>query len=148
EEMFSRGMFPPIGERPYPLTLGPHSFYWFALVPPRSGRRSPSASGGHLELPFFPRVGTWEQLLHESNKWRLEALLPAFLARRRMMAGPGTIRSATVADILPGAIDAVDARFLIIRLEHDDADPETILLPLVRVTDDQAAHLIEPLPAA
>ena len=58
-------------------------------------------------------------MLLESNKLRLEALLPAFLARRRMMAGAGSIRSATVVDMLPGAIETVDARFLIVRLEYD-----------------------------
>src|SRR6266446_1705930 len=32
-ELFGRTQFPVIGEGPYPLTLGPHSFYWFALTP-------------------------------------------------------------------------------------------------------------------
>ena len=30
-EMFGRIEFPPVGELPYFLTLGPHSFYWFSL---------------------------------------------------------------------------------------------------------------------
>jgi maltose alpha-D-glucosyltransferase/alpha-amylase len=34
-EMFGETRFPPIGELPYFLTLGPHSFYWFRLEPPR-----------------------------------------------------------------------------------------------------------------
>jgi maltose alpha-D-glucosyltransferase/alpha-amylase len=33
-EMFGETRFPPIGELPYFLTLGPHSFYWFRLEPP------------------------------------------------------------------------------------------------------------------
>ena len=33
-EMFGQTPFPPIGELPYFLTLGPHSFYWFKLEPP------------------------------------------------------------------------------------------------------------------
>jgi maltose alpha-D-glucosyltransferase / alpha-amylase len=33
-EMFGDTRFPPIGELPYFLTLGPHSFYWFRLEPP------------------------------------------------------------------------------------------------------------------
>src|SRR2546430_8578793 len=32
-ELFGRAQFPPIGDAPYFLTLGPHSFYWFALTP-------------------------------------------------------------------------------------------------------------------
>ena len=33
-EMFGHNEFPPIGELPYFLTLGPHTFYWFQLEPP------------------------------------------------------------------------------------------------------------------
>src|SRR5262245_46947806 len=33
EELFGRSLFPAIDSRPYPLTLGPHGFCWFALVP-------------------------------------------------------------------------------------------------------------------
>ena len=31
-ELWSHNRFPPIGELPYLLTLGPHGFYWFRLV--------------------------------------------------------------------------------------------------------------------
>lgn len=34
-ELFGQVEFPPIGDQPYFLTLGPHSFYWFTLVPQR-----------------------------------------------------------------------------------------------------------------
>ena len=33
-EMLGLTDFPPIGELPYFLTLGPHNFFWFRLVPP------------------------------------------------------------------------------------------------------------------
>jgi len=36
-EMFGDTRFPPIGELPYFITLGPHSFYWFRLEPPQWG---------------------------------------------------------------------------------------------------------------
>src|SRR5206468_1481396 len=32
-ELFGQSEFPPIGELPYFLTLGPRAFYWFALQP-------------------------------------------------------------------------------------------------------------------
>jgi maltose alpha-D-glucosyltransferase/alpha-amylase len=32
-EMFGGTPFPPIGDRPYLLTPGPHTFYWLRLVP-------------------------------------------------------------------------------------------------------------------
>ena len=39
-ELFGHTPFPPIGDLPYFLTLGPHSFYWFRLVPPDLDRSS------------------------------------------------------------------------------------------------------------
>jgi maltose alpha-D-glucosyltransferase / alpha-amylase len=33
-ELFGETPFPRIGELPYLLTMGPHGFYWFRLVPP------------------------------------------------------------------------------------------------------------------
>ncbi len=33
-ELIGETRFPPIGELPYFLTLGPHAFYWFRLEPP------------------------------------------------------------------------------------------------------------------
>jgi maltose alpha-D-glucosyltransferase/alpha-amylase len=33
-ELIGKVPFPPVGERPYFLSLGPHTFYWFRLVPP------------------------------------------------------------------------------------------------------------------
>ena len=37
--------FPPIGELPYFVTLPPHGFYWFELIEPPSGARSPDPAG-------------------------------------------------------------------------------------------------------
>ncbi|HUF29424.1 MAG TPA: maltose alpha-D-glucosyltransferase [Gemmatimonadaceae bacterium] len=39
EEMFGKVPFPIITDAPYFLTLGPHTFYWFRLVPPDAGTR-------------------------------------------------------------------------------------------------------------
>jgi maltose alpha-D-glucosyltransferase/alpha-amylase len=33
-ELFGDTPFPPIGELPYLLTMGPHGFYWFRLERP------------------------------------------------------------------------------------------------------------------
>ncbi|MGH7626999.1 MAG: maltose alpha-D-glucosyltransferase [Gemmatimonadaceae bacterium] len=33
-ELIGKVPFPPVGESPYFLSLGPHTFYWFRLVPP------------------------------------------------------------------------------------------------------------------
>ena len=33
-ELYGEAPFPQIGQLPYFLTLGPHSFFWFRLLPP------------------------------------------------------------------------------------------------------------------
>src|SRR5262245_19707692 len=45
-ELAGHTQFPPIGERPYFLTLGPHAFYWFNLV-----ERAEARSGGFPQSP-------------------------------------------------------------------------------------------------
>src|SRR3954464_5921967 len=37
-ELWSNNPFPPIGELPYLLTMGPHNFYWFKLASPEEAK--------------------------------------------------------------------------------------------------------------
>ena len=37
-ELWSRNAFPPVGELPYLLTLGPHNFFWFKLASPEEAK--------------------------------------------------------------------------------------------------------------
>ena len=63
-EFFGRAEFPQVGESPYFLSLGAHSFYWFLLMPAGNqsngvevcGRRfrSQSRSTGPMPLPDEP----------------------------------------------------------------------------------------------
>jgi maltose alpha-D-glucosyltransferase/alpha-amylase len=148
EEMFSRAGFPSIGEHNYPLTLGPHGFYWFLLNPVRPGQRGHPSGGSSAELPQVAPGGSWEQVFRNSAKERLEALLPEFLARRRMMSLPGIIRNTRIGDVMAAGVDSVDARLLNVRVEYENGDTETTILPLARVPEDQIGQLIEPVLAA
>jgi maltose alpha-D-glucosyltransferase/alpha-amylase len=40
-ELIGNISFPPIGEQPYFMSLGPHTFYWFRLVPAGEAPVSP-----------------------------------------------------------------------------------------------------------
>src|SRR5262249_48389679 len=65
EELFGRSLFPPIGDRPYPLTLGPHGFYWFALQPAAA---DVLAGAGPPPLPVWRHAGPPEDLFANSNQ--------------------------------------------------------------------------------
>ncbi len=59
-ELFGRTEFPVITDKPYSLTLGPHSFYWFSLESKRASAITPGA-------PVAPRAagvaGNWINVL-------------------------------------------------------------------------------------
>jgi maltose alpha-D-glucosyltransferase/alpha-amylase len=38
-ELYSKNAFPPIGELPYLLTMGPHNFLWFRLMVPEQAKQ-------------------------------------------------------------------------------------------------------------
>jgi maltose alpha-D-glucosyltransferase / alpha-amylase len=43
-ELWSRNCFPPIGDLPYLLTLGPHNFLWFRLLAPEQAKQYQSGT--------------------------------------------------------------------------------------------------------
>jgi maltose alpha-D-glucosyltransferase/alpha-amylase len=43
-ELWSKNCFPPIGELPYLLTMGPHTFYWFRLLPAEQAKQHQRAT--------------------------------------------------------------------------------------------------------
>jgi maltose alpha-D-glucosyltransferase/alpha-amylase len=84
-ETFGQTEFPPIGSRPYTVTLGPHSFYWFDLEAPRAGFLFDI--GPETRLPLLEVEGSWTELFTEKRRGSLEEILPAFMARQRWFGG-------------------------------------------------------------
>lgn len=111
-ELFGRTEFPLIGERPYPLTLGPHSFYWFSLEPARVEL--------HLDRPA-PRLSLQDA--------ELERVLPDYLPHQRWFGGKGRrIREVRVVD----TVGLAEAAVKLVEVHYREGDPETYVLPLCR----------------
>ncbi len=99
-ELLGRTNFPPIGDAPYIVTLGPYGFFWFLL-------REPDAST--VEMPrtwaeFETLVVTdgWKSLLRGRSKSVLERdVLPAFLASRRWYAERGNSPTTHIVEAIP-----------------------------------------------
>jgi maltose alpha-D-glucosyltransferase/alpha-amylase len=140
EEMFGRSLFPPVADRPYPLTLGPHGFYWFALTAPKATLLSKPA----VELPVLRIRERADELFENSTRDQLEALLPSYLQRRWPGGAPGIVTSAQIQDLVPFEVDGYRVWLLVVRLEFRSGIPETMILPLTVVPPEQAAHLLEP----
>src|SRR5690606_18406647 len=78
-EVIGQQPFPKITDAPYVLTLGPHAFYWFDLVPvPVEEHFDPSEAAPAVTV----RGGDWRRLLEGDALRQLEReILPAYLER-------------------------------------------------------------------
>jgi maltose alpha-D-glucosyltransferase / alpha-amylase len=102
-ELMGRVEFPPIGEWPYFLTLGPHSFYWFQLQKPTaltSAIDVPVPVEQAESAPVLAVDGAWASLPEGKRKRALETeVLPPFLARQFWFQEKARhLRSARLAD--------------------------------------------------
>ncbi|MGE0352699.1 MAG: maltose alpha-D-glucosyltransferase [Gemmatimonadales bacterium] len=136
-EMFGHNTFPPIGELPYLLTIGPHSFYWFLL------RRSdqPALPGGR-QIPSLRVRGGWEQVFRGATRQALENALPDFLRDRRWFAGKAReIADVTIQDVMPLNGQGGDSVVLLVEVEYEDGTPDTYAVPILFATGALAARL-------
>jgi maltose alpha-D-glucosyltransferase/alpha-amylase len=138
-ELFGRTPFPQIGELPYLLTVGPHSFYWFSLeLEPEPLRLRRGESASEVAVPVLALQGGWESCLEGRCKSDLEAALQDLLPTRRWFGGKArTIRHVGITESIPleepkemDARLAVLALLALITVEYTDGEPETYALPL------------------
>jgi len=128
-EMFGGGEFPPVGELPYFLTLGPHAFYWFSIQPQRVQLGAPAGDGS--DLPQLVVSGSWSELLMGPARSRLAAVLPSFLQTRRWFGGKARrLKSVAIDEVVPMPYEDSVAYLLTVRCEYNDGDPEVYSLPL------------------
>jgi maltose alpha-D-glucosyltransferase/alpha-amylase len=123
-ELFGRSRFPIVGETPYPLSLGPHSLFWFVLEPER--RALEAAGGTPAELPSLRAASRWDDVLWDRRA--LPSVLPRYLSGRRWFGAKArTIQAATVTESVP--LTPAEALCLV-NVEYAEGEPDTYLLPL------------------
>ena len=143
-ELFGGTRFPPIGDLPYFLTLGPHATYWFLIEKP--GAVEIRTDGAAFEPPAISVSAVWDEVLHDRSRERLEGALPAFL-----MAAPWfrrkhrTIRSTQIVDHVSIAQGEKRACAVLAQVNYVHGEPETYMLPLSFATGEKAATLRENL---
>jgi maltose alpha-D-glucosyltransferase/alpha-amylase len=132
-ELFGRTPFWPISDEPYPLTLGPHAFYWFALEPDRSTLSDAPDEGA----PVLTVSGSWEELFGDA-KDTLEAVLPDYLQTSPWFGGAGRRLLATrIVEVVAVPHEETHSYATFVHVDYADSEPETYLLPLASV-DAQA----------
>ena len=141
-ELFSMSPFPAIGSLPYLLTLGPHSFYWFALTPQPDVVKSPANDDRTSDIPELRGVAA-RQPIREGDWERLELLLPRFFNRRWSLNGDESIQIAEVQDHVPLAGKERNYQLLHVALESKNGARHTTILPLSLEHDQRAHDLLE-----
>jgi maltose alpha-D-glucosyltransferase/alpha-amylase len=135
-ELFGRTAFPPIGELPYLLTLGPHAFYWFSLE--TGAERQAAILEEEAPLPSITLKGSWESILRSDGRQALEKVLPDHVRRRRWFGGKAfRFKSLRVIDQVPVDGTPLPAFFAFVQIEYADAAAEIYVLPLTFVVEPQ-----------
>jgi maltose alpha-D-glucosyltransferase / alpha-amylase len=144
-EMFGQAAFAPIGRRPYVLTLGPHSFYWFTLRSARNGGSAHHALSD--DAPGCEVSSSWHELLHARVRSPLQKVLPRYLARQRWFRSKSrTIKAAHFAASAALGAPHSDAALALVDVTFDQGDPETYVLLLKGAAppNDGAIVRVEP----
>jgi maltose alpha-D-glucosyltransferase/alpha-amylase len=146
-ELFGHTRFPPIGELPYFITLGPHSFYWFRLEPPRISATTVAAAG--YEAPMLEIADSWENILQRNNRTALERVLAAYLPTCRWFGGKARqIRSVKNVDSVPLSLGPIAAYFTSWEVQYIGGTLETYFLPMAFAAGDHAFQVRQAHPPA
>ena len=139
-ELFGQTRFPTIGELPYFLTFGPHTFYWFKLEAPQAATTGANIEG--FEPAKLALEGSWEQILTSKALTLLERTLPAYLLGCHWFVGKAQqIRSVRNIDIIPFHANGTRVFFTTWEVQFLGAAAEVYLLPLAFATGDRAFEL-------
>ncbi|MEA2559175.1 MAG: maltose alpha-D-glucosyltransferase / alpha-amylase [Acidobacteriota bacterium] len=148
-ELFGRNAFPIVGDQPYSLSLGPHTFYWFVLetepVPIRLRLGDIASESSETEIPVIAIPGTWESCLEGRCKSELEAALTRLLPTRRWFGAKArTIRNLRITESIPLDQEGgdVDARLILVAVEYTEGEAETYALPLAFAHGERAEQVL------
>ncbi|MEF3273619.1 MAG: maltose alpha-D-glucosyltransferase [Chloroflexus sp.] len=143
-ELFGQVEFPPIGDQPYFLTLGPHSFYWFTLEPQRiEGVRVslPQPESVLVEIPVD--AFEWDAIFYDGRQTRLERFLPDYLRYRRWFgAKTRKIKQVTISDVIRLDYSGGPAYLTLLNVQYVEGSPETYLLPMAYVEGERAEQIL------
>ncbi len=143
-ELFGQVEFPPIGDQPYFLTLGPHSFYWFTLVPQRvEGVRvvQPQPETELVEIPVD--AIEWDAIFYDGRQTQLEQVLPAYLRYRRWFgAKTRKIKQVNIAEFARLDYAGGPAYLTLLQVQYVEGGPEIYMLPMAYAEGERADQIL------
>jgi maltose alpha-D-glucosyltransferase/alpha-amylase len=133
-ELFGKSTFPPVTDKPYFLSLGPHAYYWLALETRTVGQEGLTARTGEPPTLAVESLGN---MFTAPVRATLNGMLPAFLrARRWFRSRTRSIRLAEISEVIP--YPKSNSYLLLLRVEYTEAEAETYTLPLSVVSPEVA----------
>jgi maltose alpha-D-glucosyltransferase/alpha-amylase len=147
-EAFGQTRFPIITRSPYPLTFGPHSFYFFALQPQDDVSAAlPGAVG--TTLPEIHTVGGWQELFQKKDYGKLvEVLRPYVRIHRREREKSRVFQRAVVKSLIPFPGGFSNANAVFLQVEYTEGEPELYALFLGYATGAEAEKILSRFPQA
>ncbi|MDP3939880.1 MAG: putative maltokinase, partial [Deltaproteobacteria bacterium] len=143
-ELFGHTHFPGISKELYPITVGPHGYFWFVLERPKAGAAALAAA--EWKPPVLEISDRWADLLGEDAKDRLERGLPGYLRTCRWFGAKArVVRKAELIEVIPVS---PDTRLTFVRVLFVDGEPETYVLPLAHAAGEAAGRIRKAHPRA
>jgi maltose alpha-D-glucosyltransferase/alpha-amylase len=142
-EVYGRTEFPVIRKEPYFLSLGPHSFYWFALVSESARQETVSLETWASRLQTLTVGVQWDSVFQGKSKEALEEILPQYLLTRRWFGGKAQqIKWVRILEVLPVPNGSPDALIVLVRVEYLEGDGETYCVPLAYASGSRADEVL------
>lgn len=149
-ELFGRIPFPTIGTTPYLLSLGPHTFYYFALSAPKDAGVLPGeAAAPESPVPSVKIERDWSELFEEPGDAKLEAVLYDYLPARRWFSSKArTIKNIYLSDVLPLDHDDQRTFLTLLGVSFDQGQDESYLMPFSLAASEKAVQIARDMPHA
>jgi maltose alpha-D-glucosyltransferase / alpha-amylase len=145
-ELIGRTEFPPIGEGPYFLSLGPHSTYWFLLQEPHPEELEPVAAA-EIPLPTITRVYASDALFRGKGRTALAEVLPDYFQRCRWFGGKARgIKAAEVVEAIPIPLNGYSVYHTLVTISYLQGEAETYALPLAVARGEKVEQIRKEFP--
>ncbi len=146
-EMFSRVDFPPIGELPYFLTVGPYGFYWFELSQKENQETTQwmLRDTTPIDVPMEPMHALEDRNICS----KIEKKLQTYLPKMRWFAGKSkSISYCEIIDIIliPHYKQKNQSALTIVKVKYLDGDPDFYLVTIGYSQGERAKRILEEMP--
>ncbi len=139
-ELFGGTPFPRITGSPYVLTLTPHSFLWFSLIPQSTTQPDSIAGPPPPALPTIAVDRGWESLFTEAGARQLEGVLRRSFDKGNIAGSRRLLRTVRLREWFRLPFGDSVAYVALIDVEFNRGTGETLVIPVTFASDEEAAR--------